>query len=243
MSDSRKFAPALARVVRETLEALPDGASPVWTASNHDISRFPTRWCDGDMRRVRLALFSMLMLPGSTVIYYGDEIGMVDVEVPENSIRDAMRPLAGETRDRVRTPMQWEPGPKAGFTDPGITPWLPVGDTAGINVEGSCSDPSSVLHLFRALLSLRRSLDGLASAAYRQILVTDNLWFWRRGERYIVMTNFSDEKASLLDITGDVLSTSQGNVAEGAALHGAVMGGTDLQSIGTQVSTMSELAP
>src|SRR5262249_10242340 len=41
-------APALSQVVAKTLAALPPGGCPVWTASNHDVSRFPTRWCGGD---------------------------------------------------------------------------------------------------------------------------------------------------------------------------------------------------
>ena len=49
-------APALADVVESTLAALPPGATPVWTASNHDVGRFPTRWCGDDARAVKAAL-------------------------------------------------------------------------------------------------------------------------------------------------------------------------------------------
>lgn len=236
-------APALAQVVQETLEALPDGATPVWTASNHDISRFPTRWCDGDIRRVRLALFSMLMLPGSTVIYYGDEIGMVDVEIPEDSVRDVMRSSVDETRDRVRTPMQWEPGEGAGFTDPGVTPWLPIGDTTCINVESSRSDSFSVLHLFRELLSIRHSLDGLMSGIYRQILVTDSLWIWYRGERYIVMTNFSEESISLGAIVELTLSTSQAGVSGDIALESTTMESTLVRAVVSKDTASQRTVP
>ena len=75
----------------ETLAKLPAGECPVWTASNHDISRFPTRWCGGDEHKVRLALLVLATLPGTLVLYYGDEIGMTDVAVPAALVQDKMR--------------------------------------------------------------------------------------------------------------------------------------------------------
>ena len=122
-------AEGLAGVVAETLAKLPAGECPVWTASNHDISRFPTRWCGGDERKVRLALLVLATLPGTLVLYYGDEIGMTDVAVPAALVQDKMRAGAGGkfSRDRSRTPMPWDASPSAGFTAPGVTPWLPLG--------------------------------------------------------------------------------------------------------------------
>ena len=64
------------------------GACPVWMASNHDLGRFPTRWCGGDERKIRLALLMLATLPGTAVLYYGDEIGMTDVDVPLELRRD-----------------------------------------------------------------------------------------------------------------------------------------------------------
>ena len=89
-------------MVAETLADLPAGESPVWTASNHDISRFPTRWCGGDERKARLALLVLATLPGTFVLYNGDEIAMTDVHVPA-----ALRPRPDAGRDRG----QGEPGP------------------------------------------------------------------------------------------------------------------------------------
>ena len=55
---------------------------PVWTGSNHDVGRFPTRWCGDDPRAVKAALTVLSTLPGTLVLYYGDELGMADVDVP-----------------------------------------------------------------------------------------------------------------------------------------------------------------
>ena len=87
-------------------------------ASNHDIGRFPTRWCAGDEDRVRLALLILTTLPGAAVLYYGDEIGMADVDVPPQLQRDAMTRPTGQrgNRDRARTPMRWDDSGGAGFT-------------------------------------------------------------------------------------------------------------------------------
>ena len=111
----------LAAVVASTMSALPLGACPVWTASNHDVGRFASRWCGGDDAKIRLALLVLAALPGTLVLYYGDEIGMTDVTVPPELARDL---LAGGSpqlgRDRARTPMQWDDSPTGGFTAPGV---------------------------------------------------------------------------------------------------------------------------
>ena len=85
----------------------PAGACPVWMASNHDVGRFPSRWCGGDDRRARLALLLLLTLPGAVVLYYGDEIGMLDVDGAAGAAArrdDAGRRSARGNRDRARTP-------------------------------------------------------------------------------------------------------------------------------------------
>ncbi len=68
----------LRQFVADTEAALPEGAWPVWTGSNHDHSRFPTRWAQNDDRRIRLGLLMLLTIRGTPVLYYGDEIGMPD---------------------------------------------------------------------------------------------------------------------------------------------------------------------
>jgi alpha-glucosidase len=143
---------ALNRVVQTTREALPEGACAVWAASNHDAPRFPSRWCDGDPSLIRCALTLLLSLPGTAILYYGDEIGMTDVAIGPQQVRDCLRTMP---RDPARTPMQWEPGPNAGFTTPGVAPWLPIGDMAACNVADQARDPGSILHLCRDLVRLR----------------------------------------------------------------------------------------
>ncbi len=76
-------------------------------------------------------------LPGTTVLYYGDEIGMTDVDVPPELRRDAMTRNAANprgNRDRARTPMRWDDSPGAGFTADDVRPWLPLGPSSAANV-------------------------------------------------------------------------------------------------------------
>ena len=116
---------------------------------NEGIRRRLAPLVDGDRRRIELLHGLLLSLPGSPVMYYGDEIGMGD----EYLLQD---------RDGVRTPMQWEAGPGAGFST--VTPtefYLPtVSDPAyspdAINVDGQRDDPGSLLRWLRDLLAVRR---------------------------------------------------------------------------------------
>lgn len=184
---------ALAEVVGRTLAALPEGSCPLWCGSNHDASRLATRWAGGDERKVRLALGILCLLPGSVVLYYGDEIGMVDTDVPAELLRDEMtRQSPSHSRDRARTPMPWSAAPGGGFSEEGAArPWLPMGDNRANNVESQREDPSSVLHMCRELLSLRRG--GLASRSYRPLALSDELWCWEAMPGTAVVCNFSDE--------------------------------------------------
>ena len=209
---SRLAAGELSGIVGATLERLPAGACPVWTASNHDVGRFPTRWCAGDERRVRLALLVLITLPGTTVLYYGDEIGMTDVAVPAELRRDEMsRDSAGwdGSRDRARTPMPWDGSPNGGFTAPGATPWLPLGDAAGRNVAGQRADAGSVLAFCRGLLALRRAELGGRLAGYELIIAESGLWAYRTGD-LVVAVNLADEPAGLPGAAGEVLIATDG---------------------------------
>ncbi len=172
-------AEAMSGVVSETEAALPDGAWPVWTLSNHDVPRFPTRMCGGDPRKIRCALTALLTLRGTPVLYYGDELGLPQVDVPPEAVRD----IAG--RDGARTPMPWN-GP---WTDP----WLPIG--GGTTVAEQRDDPGSILTLTRDLIARRRSTPDLLDGAYEQLDAPSGVWAYRRGSSTVVALNLADAAA------------------------------------------------
>jgi len=198
-------APALRAVIERTEELMPEGCTPVWTGSNHDVPRFPTRWAENDPDRARCALMMLLTLRGSVFLYEGDEIGMLDTPLEREQLRDPVSikyfPVYG--RDGARTPMQWADVPGAGFTDPGVEPWLPLGDLR-VNVEDERRDPDSMLSLCRDLIGLRDAFPDLRAGAYASIDAPDDVLAYRRGERTVVALNLGTAPARVAGITGTV---------------------------------------
>jgi alpha-glucosidase len=213
------------RTVVERIEAvLPPGAWPVWTGSNHDMFRFPTRWAGDDPRKIRLALLMLLNLRGTPVLYQGDEIGLGNTKVAHEDMRD---PLGVryfphyEGRDAGRTPMPWSGAPGGGFTDPDVTPWLPLGDVAACNVESQRPDPTSVLALTRALIATRRVRADLRTGSYRSLVAPDGVWAWARGEGHFVVLNMTDEQVVVPGLDG-TLGISTVRPREGELVAGAL---------------------
>jgi alpha-glucosidase len=186
----------LAAVVARTERLFPSGGTPVWHASSHDDPRFATRWCAGDEAATRCALVALLSLRGACILFQGDEIGMEAVEVPADRVRD----VGG--RDRCRTPMVWQDVEGAGFTEPGVEPWLPIGDRSR-NVAAQRDDPGSILTLTRDLIALRRRdvLDG----AYVPLDAPPGVWAFRRGGGALVAVNLGREPAHLDGVDGAIV--------------------------------------
>ncbi len=208
------FEPArLARIVEQTLAALPPGGCPVWMGSNHDLGRLASRWCGGDERKARLALLVLATLPGTSVLYYGDEIGMTDVDVPVALRRDpaTLDIEGGASRDRARTPMPWDGSPGGGFTGPGVTPWLPLARARrSARSRTSATTPVRCSALCRDLLALRRAelrraeLGG-GLAEFENLHVDDGQWTYRTGP-LVVTANFTGQPAEMP--AGEVLLRS-----------------------------------
>jgi alpha-glucosidase len=200
-------AEAMRRIVEDTEARLAPGAWPAWVGSNHDMSRFASRWAAGDGRKARTALLMLLCLRGTPVLYQGDEIGLGDVPVPQDRLRDPLGVRywpAYAGRDAMRTPMPWRAGPGGGFTDPGTQPWLPLGLTEGCNVEDQRSDPGSMLTLARDLIALRRRTPALRTGAYETVTGPDGTWAWLRGDRVLVVLNLSDHDVTVDGTRGRV---------------------------------------
>ncbi len=192
-------ADALRRVVEETEAVLPGPAWPAWALSNHDVVRFPTRMCDGDERKARAALTALLTLRGTPVLYYGDELGMPQAEIP----RELERDMAG--RDGARTPLPWN--------GDWHEPWLPLG--AGVaGVAEQRDDPDSFLNLCRRLLARRRSSADLQDGSYETLPAPPGVWIFRRGEGTRVALNLSDEPAEVDDLGGRTLAPWESVIVE-----------------------------
>ncbi|MEU7528300.1 maltose alpha-D-glucosyltransferase [Saccharothrix sp. NPDC042600] len=138
--------------------------------ANVGIRRRLAPLLDNDRGRHELLTALLLSLPGSPVLYYGDEIGMGD----NIWLKD---------RDGVRTPMQWTPDRNAGFStaDPGKL-CLPVVSDAvygyqAVNVEAQLSHRASLLHWTRDLLAVRRQEEAFGLGAFREVDVDNTAAF------------------------------------------------------------------
>jgi alpha-glucosidase len=212
-------AEALAAVVDESEEVIPETGWPVWTVSNHDVSRAMTRWAKGDQRKLRCALLSLLALRGTPVLYYGDEIGMPDTPIAREEMRDPVgirhwpEPRG---RDPERTPMQWDDLPGAGFTTPGVRSWLPIGDSRATNVTSQRNDRASMLHFVRDLIAFRRSQPDLTVGTYQRLPAPARGWAYQRGTGTIVAINLSDTKLTFPGMAATVrFSTARGLIDGG----------------------------
>jgi maltose alpha-D-glucosyltransferase/alpha-amylase len=149
---------------------------------------------DNDRRKIELANSILFTMPGTPIIYYGDEIGMGDnIWLPD--------------RNGVRTPMQWSNGKNAGFSDADsqalyspvivVSPYSP----ADVNVEAQMGDPGSLLAFVRSLVATTKAhkafgegdfswaaCQNLAVAAYLRSYHDETV-----SERILVVQNLSGE--------------------------------------------------
>jgi glycosidase len=190
-------AEAIRNKVEELERVLPPGAWPNYVLANHDDQRILTRV---GAEQARIAATLLLTLRGTPILYYGDEIGMEDVDIPPELCLDpAGLRQAGQGRDPNRTPMQWSHEVWAGFSPPEAQKtWLPVAENyQEVNVQAQLSDPDSLLIYYQKLLSLRKSLPVLQSGKYRSIPDTPRGCFFYlreyKNEQILIMLNFTSE--------------------------------------------------
>ena len=169
--DAKWFADTIARFE----QAFPAPMQPTYVLENHDRSRTLDR-VGGDRAKAAVLAVILLTVRGVPTLYMGQEIGMSNTYIPLDRALDpvasrffkwipevANRRLAERlNRDEVRTPMQWDDTPHAGFCPAPVRPWLPVNpDYPSVNVAVERSRPDSLLNLYRSLLHLRRDTPAL----------------------------------------------------------------------------------
>jgi alpha-glucosidase len=191
--DARLIGEAVAAYER----ALPAGAWPNWVLGNHDQRRIATRVGEAQARVVATLL---LTLRGTPTIYYGDEIGMQNVDIPpERRVDPAWNDGSGSGRDPGRTPMQWSAEPGAGFTRG--DPWLPIApDAATRNVDAQRNHPTSMLTLYRRLIELRRREPALAVGGWSALAAPEHVLAYERFDgdrRFVVALNLGPEPVTV----------------------------------------------
>jgi alpha-glucosidase len=187
----------------DTIEAiLGPGAWPNYVLGNHDEPRIVSRVGPA---QARLAMMALLTLRGTPTLYYGDELGMYDGDIPAQRVQDPFEknvPGRGLGRDPERTPMQWDGSPNAGFCPPNVESWLPIpADYQQINVIVEREDPHSMLTLTRALLEIRRTTPALSGGSYRPVEnVPEDCFVYLRqfgDQRRFIALNFSSREQTV----------------------------------------------
>jgi len=182
---------------------------PTVVLSNHDRSRHVSRYLESIGRSdaetadrlARAAAVLLLTQRGTPFMYYGEEIGLPNVEVPASEIQDPPARRASATfpwwnRDQCRSPMPWSGGRGAGFTSG--RPWIRlIPNPDARNVERQRREANSVLAAYRRLLGARRDSEALNAGSFAFVPSGDPdvLTYVREteSERVLIAINFAIE--------------------------------------------------
>ncbi|BDN83594.1 MULTISPECIES: glycoside hydrolase family 13 protein [Mycobacterium] len=187
-------------------------AAPTWTLANHDVGREVTRYGGGTtgLHRARAMAMLMLALPGAVFLYNGEELGLPDVDLPDEVLQDPTWERSGRTergRDRCRVPMPWSgTTPPFGFSSCADT-WLPMPpEWAALTVEKQLEDAGSTLAFFRRALELRRKRREFDGNEIRWLSAPRGALIFRRPAGLVCALNAGDRPLTLPD--GELLLAS-----------------------------------
>ena len=215
--------PALKRCYEKWQNTLFDKGWNSLFLDNHDLPRIVSRWGNDGKYRVESAKMLATMLhgmQGTPYIYQGEELGMTNVQFPDISDYEdietlnvykeriaagypkeaVMKSIYARSRDNARTPMQWNDGRNAGFTDG--TPWFALNPNyTVINAENALEDKNSVFYYYQKLILLRKEYQVFLDGSFTLLLPEDEKIFAyvRKNEdsELLVCVNFTDEELSL----------------------------------------------
>ncbi|MCH5462669.1 alpha-glucosidase [Lactobacillus sp. LC28-10] len=188
--------------------------------NNHDQPRAVSRFANDEPQyRIRAAKMlgtTLHMMQGTPFVFEGEELGMANVHytainqyedlesinayrelVTEQKLVDGptmLKYLANMSRDNARTPMPWNDGQNAGFSD--VKPWFALNPTyPEINAETEVGDKHSVFYHYQKLIQLRHDSDLIKFGTFDEIDPEDaQVFAYRRhyqGKTLLVMSNFT----------------------------------------------------
>ncbi|XP_058054399.1 maltase A1-like isoform X1 [Anopheles bellator] len=196
-----------------------DSVFPNWVMGNHDQHRVASRFGSDMIDCMNMILLS---LPGVSVTYNGEEIGMEDVWISYNDTVDPAACNAGPdryqytTRDPERTPFQWDDSKDAGFSTGNHT-WLPVSPNyTVVNAMQQLSAPTSHLLVYRNMTTLKRMIKyqshSLVTFTERDVIILRQIGAfvaWKLCYVYTIV-NIGNSLA-LIDLTkNDPLEAAEG---------------------------------
>jgi alpha-glucosidase len=202
--DFKELKPFNAKVFYEHIKTnetvFRDFAWPSYVLGNHDSKRYLSKLGGGieAEKKARVMAGLLLTLRGTPFIYYGEEIGMSETNIPYDKIVDPQgRNLWPENvgRDGCRTPMQWDENPYGSFSS--VEPWLPLnGNYTTVNADNEKKDPDSMYHYYKRLIDARKQSDALkyGRLEFVETPKEDILMYYRvfEEDEILVILNFGN---------------------------------------------------
>ncbi|XP_034250782.1 maltase 1-like [Thrips palmi] len=130
----------LSKSIQDAIARTPSH-KPAWRLGSESNQRLASKFSSGVAEGLMMVT---LLLPGTPIVYYGDEIGLKDINQDVNN--------------RALGPMQWNSSSNAGFTSDAISPWLKGISPAVTNVEAELKAEHSTLKTFRDLVQIRKTM-------------------------------------------------------------------------------------
>lgn len=154
--------------VNTWLDNMPSGESAVWVAGSHDHSRVASRV---GVEKVHMVNTVVQTLPGASITYYGEEIGMHDYRGFQ----------INDSRDPNRTPMQWNSDVGAGFTTRNAEEtWLPIHPNyVAINLQAQREQQQSTYKYFQSLSALRKR-QAFRNGTFEAKVISENVLAFTR---------------------------------------------------------------
>ena len=205
-----------------------------WSANyleNHDQPRSVSRFGDEEFYHelsAKMLAAMLLTLKGTPFIYQGQEIGMTNFDFTNlNEVKDIethnimkladklhipewykLKMIKRGCRDNARTPMQWNDGDNAGFSD-GI-PWLKVNENyKKINAEGQMGKDNSIRNYYKKLINLRSKSNVLKSGVMKPVKMTKKIFVYERiyeDQKWTIALNFTAKEAKMQYFGNVILS-------------------------------------
>lgn len=188
---------------------------PSWAFENHDAPRALSRWWESEHRAAaaRLKIALLACLRGNIILYYGEELGLTQVEIPFDLLHDpeaiANWPMT-LSRDGARSPMPWHAKERhAGFTV--AEPWLPIGaENLARAVDVQEADPESVLAHTRSAIAIRKNRPALRAG---KVVSCE-----ARGDLLILERQFDTDQVLCMFNLGDTVIDIPASLANGTVI-------------------------
>lgn len=191
---------------------------------NHDqprsLPRFVGDYGDRRVEAAKMLAIALYMMQGTPYVYEGQEIGMTNypfkslsefedvlvayviavidkIKIIPWAKKVALKVFQKRARDHARTPMQWNDGKNAGFSEG--TPWMPVNPNyKEINAEKDMADENSVWNFYKKLIAYRLGNDVIINGTFKQHYPSDkDLFVYEReyeGKKLFVVANFKNKE-------------------------------------------------